>query len=101
MGGGTDVLGRIKIGNNCFVGANVTILPGVTLADGTIVGAGSVVCKSVMEKNKVIAGNPARVISSVELLKKKYEDIAFDLTGMSKSERKREIIENDKKLIVR
>lgn len=71
------------------------------MADGTIVGAGAVVCKSVFEKNKVIAGNPARVIGSTELLKNKYRDVIFDLTDMNKSERRKEILRNDKKLIIR
>ena len=40
-----DLWGKIKIGNNCFVGANSTILYGVELANNIIVGAGSVVTK--------------------------------------------------------
>ena len=41
---------------------NTVILPGVSLGDHTIVGAGSVVTKSFQEGNCVIAGNPAKVI---------------------------------------
>jgi acetyltransferase-like isoleucine patch superfamily enzyme len=42
----SDYFGRVTIGNNCFIGAKATIMPGVTLGDNTIVGAGSVVTKS-------------------------------------------------------
>ena len=55
---GKDVI----IGENCWVGMNTTILPGVILGDHTIVGAGSVVTKSFPEGNCVIAGNPAKLI---------------------------------------
>jgi acetyltransferase-like isoleucine patch superfamily enzyme len=51
----------IRIGRNCWLGANSILLPGVQLGDYVIVGAGSVVTKS-FEGNVVIAGNPARII---------------------------------------
>ena len=41
----TDVFGKIEIGNNCFIGANSMILPGVVISDNTIVAAGAVVTK--------------------------------------------------------
>lgn len=55
----------IEIMENCWIGANVTILPEVKLLPGTIVGAGSVVNKS-FEKGKIlIAGVPARIIKDL------------------------------------
>ncbi|MFO1104889.1 MAG: acyltransferase [Amaricoccus sp.] len=56
-----------RIGRNCFIGGRSLILPGVTIGDSCIVGAGSVVTRSV-PSNCVVAGNPARVLySGVEL----------------------------------
>lgn len=52
----------ITIGSKCWIGMNSMILPGITLGDNTIVGAGSVVTKSFPQGNCVIAGNPARKI---------------------------------------
>ncbi|MGO4440711.1 DapH/DapD/GlmU-related protein [Rhizobium sp. RAF56] len=51
------------IGKNCFIGARSIILPGVTIGDGSIVGAGSVVTKDVPAATAV-GGNPARIIKS-------------------------------------
>lgn len=56
----------VKIGENCWIGMNSVILPGVSLGERTIVGAGTVVTKSFVEGYQVIAGNPARVIRKID-----------------------------------
>lgn len=63
-------IGKVKIGNNVFVGANATILPNVCIGDNVIIGANSVVTKSIPD-NYIVAGNPARIISAVDDFKKK------------------------------
>ena len=50
-----------RIGQNCFIGGRALILPGVTIGDSCIVGAGSVVTRSV-PPNCIVAGNPARIL---------------------------------------
>ncbi|MEH2919964.1 acyltransferase [Samsonia erythrinae] len=52
---------RTIIKENASIGANATILPGVTIGENSMVGAGAVVTKDVPE-NSVVVGNPARVI---------------------------------------
>lgn len=58
--------GRISIGDDVFVGADCIILPGVTLPDGVIVTAGSVVNVKAYKPYAIIGGNPARVIGHRE-----------------------------------
>ncbi len=55
----------IKIKDNCFIGMNAIIMPGVTIGPNSVVGAGAVVTKDV-PPNTVVAGVPARVIMTVE-----------------------------------
>lgn len=51
------------IGSNCFIGGRSLILPGITIGDGCIVAAGSIVTKDV-PPGSIVAGNPAKVIRS-------------------------------------
>lgn len=55
----------ITVGNSVWMGGHVTILPGVTLGNRVVVGAGSVVTKSFGD-DVVIAGNPARIIHHLD-----------------------------------
>ena len=54
----------IVIGNDCWLGSNVTITAGVHIADGCIVAAGAVVTKDITEPYSIAGGVPAKVISS-------------------------------------
>ncbi|MFZ5917462.1 MAG: acyltransferase [Chloroflexota bacterium] len=58
-------VGKVKIGDNVFLGAGCIVLPGVTIGANAIIGAGSVVHQDVPE-NVVAAGNPVRVLGSLE-----------------------------------
>ena len=62
---GLEYAKPIKIGDNVWLGGGVIVTPGVTLGNNVVVGAGSVVTKSFPD-NVVIAGNPARIIKTVE-----------------------------------
>lgn len=75
----------VTIGDNCWIGGNVTICPGVTIGENTVIGAGSVVTKDI-PANVVAAGNPCRVIREIgeqdELYyykDRKFSDSGIDL----------------------
>lgn len=65
-------IGKVKIGNNVFVGAGSIILPGVEIGDNAIVGSGSIVTKSI-PANSVYSGNPAKFICTLEDFLRKHK----------------------------
>lgn len=54
----------IHIGKNCWLGAGVVVLPGITIGDNTVVGAGSIVTKD-LPPNVVAVGNPCKVLREI------------------------------------
>ena len=53
-----------RIGERCWIGAHVTILKGVTIGEDTVIGAGSVVTRS-LPARVIAVGNPARVLREI------------------------------------
>jgi maltose O-acetyltransferase len=68
-------LGRINMGSRCFIGDSVIVLPGVTIGDDCIIGAGSVVTHDI-PGNSVAAGNPARVRCTMDEYRLKHRERA-------------------------
>lgn len=54
----------VQIGSNCWLGAGVIVMPGVTIGDNTVIGAGSIVTRDI-PSNVVAVGNPCRVMRPV------------------------------------
>lgn len=54
----------VSIGRGCWIGANVTILPGVKIGNGVVVGAGALVNRD-LESNSVYAGVPAKLVRAI------------------------------------
>lgn len=61
----------VHIGNNVWIGANSVILPGITIGDNSVIGAGSIVTKDIPE-NVVAVGNPCRVLRPISERDKEY-----------------------------
>lgn len=59
------VIDKVNIGDDVWIGGNVSILPGVTIGNNVIIGAGSVVTKDIPD-NSLAVGVPARVIKEIE-----------------------------------
>jgi len=56
----------ITIGDDCWIGGNAIILPGLTIGKGCVIGAGSVVTKNIPD-NSLAVGNPAKVIRKLNI----------------------------------
>lgn len=54
----------VHIGKNCWLGAGVIVLPGITIGDNSVIGAGSVVTKDIPE-NVIAVGNPCRILREI------------------------------------
>lgn len=69
---GLEIALPIHVGSRVWFGANVTVLPGVSIGDNTVIGAGSVVTRDI-PANVVAVGNPCRVLRSItQADKEKY-----------------------------
>ena len=71
-GQGLEIALPITVGDDVWIGANVSVLPGVTIGSNTIIGAGSVVNKDIPD-GVIAVGNPCKVMRKItEADKKKY-----------------------------
>lgn len=61
---GLEYAKAIQVGNNVWIGGNVCVLPGVTIGDNCVIGAGSVVVNDI-PANSVAVGNPCKVIKNI------------------------------------
>lgn len=61
----------VRIGKNCWIGAGAVILPGVTIGDDTVIGAGSIVTRDI-PSYVVAAGNPCKVLRGVNEHDREY-----------------------------
>lgn len=69
---GYTKIGQVHIGNHVFIGANTTILPGVTIGDYAVIGAGSVVTHDIPART-VAAGVPAKEICDVDAYAERFQ----------------------------
>lgn len=62
---GLEYARPISVGNNVWIGAGVSVLPGVTIGDNCVIGAGSVVVKDI-PPHSIAVGNPCKVIKTIK-----------------------------------
>lgn len=89
-------IGRINIKKNAFIGARTMVMPGVTIGENSIIGANSVVIKSIPD-NVVAAGNPAKVICSLKEYQCKSDEIFKNAPLFSDQYTLHKGIDSDKK----
>lgn len=88
-----DLFGSISIGDNCFIGMDAIILPDVSIGRNTVIGAGSVVTKSI-PSDSVAAGAPARVLKSKDQYEQEVLAKGLMVRSMPPGERKLAIERN-------
>ena len=88
-----DCFGKIVIGDNCFIGNHVYILPGIHVGSNCVVGACSVLTKSVPD-GSVVAGNPARFICTTDDYISRMSSISIATKKLSFSN-KEEVIKSN------
>ena len=86
----SDFFAKIIIGNNVFIGINVTVLPATKIGNNVIIGAGSIV-KGELKSNSVYAGVPAKFICTIEDYKNKIKDQLLPTFLMESKEKEEKI----------
>ena len=82
-----DSFGKIVVEDWVYIGSNSIILPGVTIGEGSLVAAGSIVTKSV-PPHSVVGGNPARLICSTDEYIAKNEKYNTHTKGMARAKKR-------------
>lgn len=82
-----DLVEKISIGSNVFIGVNSVVLPGVHIGSNVIVGAGSIVTRDIPD-NSVVCGVPAKVVCSIEEYYQKNRFRIFETDSLSYNEKK-------------
>lgn len=86
-----DHFGKIKIGDNTYIGERCMIMAGVTIGERCIIGGGSVVTKSIPD-GCMVAGNPAKYIGRTEDFYKRLKEKYDTQTGGMPDEQKKKIL---------
>ncbi len=89
-----DYFGKVRIKDNVYIGNNSLIMPGVTIGNDVIIGAGSIVTKSVPD-GKIVAGNPARIIGETNDFVEKIKQYDVGSKGMNYEEKKKYLLNLD------
>lgn len=81
-----EITKPITIGSNCYLGNDVTLMPGVTIGDNCIIGTGAIVTKDIPD-NSVAVGVPAKVIKSIDEYLEKIKSESLHLGHLKGQEK--------------
>ena len=82
-----DVFGKIKINDNTYIGEGCNILPGVEIGRNCVIGAGTVVSKSIPD-NCIVVGNPCRIVGNIDNYLKKMNKKSVNSKNLTYQEKK-------------
>lgn len=109
MGGGNvvrrqipdfDCFGKIVIEDWAYIGSQSLLMPGVTIGEGALVAAGSVVTKSVPPRT-VVGGNPARVLCTIDEYIERNKKYNTKTKGLNYSEKKKYLLSIEENLFLK
>lgn len=86
-----DIFGRVKICDYAYIGSGAQIMPGVTIGEGSLVAAGSIVTRSV-PAGVVVAGNPAKSVCTVEEYIERNKKYNLGTKNLSAEEKKKVLL---------
>lgn len=89
-----DIFGKVVIKDGAYIGAYSQIMPGVTIGQGSLVAAGSIVTKSVPD-GVVVAGNPAKIVCTVEKYIERNIKYNLGTKGLSAEKKKKVLLGMD------
>ena len=95
-----DIFGKVTIKDWAYIGAHAQIMPGVTIGEGAIVAAGSVVTKSV-PNGMVVGGNPAKILCTVDEYLKRNLQYNVHTKGLCKKDKKQRLLSMDESLFLK
>lgn len=95
-----EAFGKVEIKDGAYIGAFSHIMPGVTVGEGALVAAGSVVTKSVPD-HMVVGGNPARIICTTSEFLERNQKYNLHIKGVSAEEKKRILLSTDDSFFIK
>ncbi|MBT2738386.1 acyltransferase [Bacillus sp. ISL-7] len=94
------IYGKIKVGSNTFIGNDVIILPGVEIGENCVIGAGSVVSRSIPAYS-VAVGTPAKVVRIINEYYEKNKELIIDTLNITNENKKSTLINLDENKFVK